>query len=87
MQFLDLYCLLISDQNINFHIFFTYFNESMIQNEENNDHLAYWLSNTSCLLFLLQKSLKAAGGVGTASRKKPPPTSLFGRMAQVRHLL
>nr|CAD1830833.1 unnamed protein product [Ananas comosus var. bracteatus] len=55
---------------------------SAIENEENNDHLAYWLSNTSSLLFLLQKSLKAAGGVGTASRKKPPATSLFGRMAQ-----
>lgn len=79
--------MLISDQNINLHIYFAHFNESMMQNEENNDHLAYWLSNTSSLLFLLQKSLKAAGGVGTASRKKPPATSLFGRMAQVRHLL
>ncbi|XBH65712.1 hypothetical protein VPH35_119269 [Triticum aestivum] len=56
---------------------------SAIENEEDNDNLAYWLSNTSSLLFLLQRSLKAAGAPGTVSRKKPPqPTSLFGRMAQ-----
>ncbi|XP_062220729.1 myosin-6-like [Phragmites australis] len=56
---------------------------SAIENEEDNDNLAYWLSNTSSLLFLLQKSLKAAGAPGSVSRKKPPqPTSLFGRMAQ-----
>uniref|UniRef100_A0A453Q289 Myosin motor domain-containing protein n=1 Tax=Aegilops tauschii subsp. strangulata TaxID=200361 RepID=A0A453Q289_AEGTS len=54
---------------------------SAIENEEDNDNLAYWLSNTSSLLFLLQRSLKAAGAPGTVSRKKPPqPTSLFGRM-------
>ncbi|RLM80253.1 hypothetical protein C2845_PM12G30930 [Panicum miliaceum] len=52
-------------------------------NEDDNDNLAYWLSNTSSLLFLLQRSLKAAGAPGSVSRKKPPqPTSLFGRMAQ-----
>uniref|UniRef100_A0A8I7BHT2 Uncharacterized protein n=2 Tax=Hordeum vulgare subsp. vulgare TaxID=112509 RepID=A0A8I7BHT2_HORVV len=56
---------------------------SAIENEEDNDNLAYWLSNTSSLLFLLQRSLKAAGAPGGVSRKKPPqPTSLFGRMAQ-----
>ncbi|XWS36516.1 hypothetical protein CRYUN_Cryun20dG0091400 [Craigia yunnanensis] len=49
---------------------------SAIENEENNGHMAYWLSNTSALLFLLQKSLKAAG----SSRKPPTSTSLFGRM-------
>ncbi|XAR58689.1 Myosin ATPase [Bertholletia excelsa] len=54
---------------------------SAIENQDNNDHMAYWLSNTSTLLFLLQKSLKAAGASGGAShRKPPPPTSLFGRM-------
>ena len=57
-----------------------------MQNEDDNDNLAYWLSNTSSLLFLLQRSLKAAGAPGSVSRKKPPqPTSLFGRMAQVRY--
>ncbi|XP_021280021.1 myosin-6-like [Herrania umbratica] len=54
---------------------------SAIENEENNGHMVYWLSNTSALLFLLQKSLKAAGSSGaTPSRKPPPATSLFGRM-------
>nr|XP_029123556.1 myosin-6 isoform X2 [Elaeis guineensis] len=56
---------------------------SAIENEENNDHLAYWLSNASSLLFLLQRSLKAAGAV--QHRKPPPPTSLFGRMTQRFH--
>ncbi|GMI85728.1 ARABIDOPSIS MYOSIN 2, MYOSIN X1 2, myosin 2, MYOSIN XI-6 [Hibiscus trionum] len=54
---------------------------SAIENEENNGHMAYWLSNTSALLFLLQKSLKASGANGaTPSQKPPTPTSLFGRM-------
>ncbi|KAK6940586.1 Dilute domain [Dillenia turbinata] len=48
-----------------------------IENQENNELMAYWLSNTSSLLFLLQKSLKAAGA---ATPQKAPPTSLFGRM-------
>ncbi|KAK4750895.1 hypothetical protein SAY87_004377 [Trapa incisa] len=52
---------------------------SAMQSEDNNDHMAYWLSNTSALLFLLQKSLKAAGSTGS-TRKSPVPTSLFGRM-------
>ncbi|KAG1361430.1 putative Myosin-8 [Cocos nucifera] len=56
---------------------------SAIENEENNGHLAYWLSNASSLLFLLQRSLKAAGAV--QHRKPPPPTSLFGRMTQRFH--
>lgn len=43
--------------------------------------MAYWLANTSTLLFLLQRSLKASSG--TAARKPPTPTSLFGRMTQV----
>ncbi|KAL6978758.1 Myosin-6 [Sarracenia purpurea var. burkii] len=43
--------------------------------------MAYWLSNTSTLLFLLQRSSNAAGAPGlTPPRKPPPPTSLFGRM-------
>ncbi|CAI0560604.1 unnamed protein product, partial [Linum tenue] len=55
---------------------------SAIENEDNNDHMAYWLSNTSALLFLLQKSLKAAGASGTTPNRKPSSAaSLFGRMA------
>ncbi|XP_042483036.1 myosin-6-like [Macadamia integrifolia] len=53
---------------------------SAIENQDNSEHMAYWLSNTSALLFLLQRSLKAAGS--TAHRKPPPATSLFGRMTQ-----
>ncbi|XP_019705642.1 myosin-6 isoform X2 [Elaeis guineensis] len=53
---------------------------SAIESNERNDHLAYWLSNTSTLLHLLQRSLKAAGAI--PRRKPSPPTSLFGRMTQ-----
>lgn len=53
------------------------------QNEDDNGHLAYWLTNTSALLFLLQKSLKTGGTGATASKKPPITTSLFGRMALV----
>ncbi|KAL8092923.1 myosin-6-like [Apium graveolens] len=54
---------------------------SAIEDQDDNEHMAYWLSNTSTLLFLLQRSLKPAGGPGGSSARKPPqPTSLFGRM-------
>ncbi|XP_010522522.1 PREDICTED: myosin-6 [Tarenaya hassleriana] len=52
-----------------------------IEKEDDNAHLAYWLSNTSALLFLLQKSLKSGGSGATPSKKPPISTSLFGRMA------
>lgn len=45
--------------------------------------MAYWLSNTSTLLYLLQRSLKAAGSSGASNKKPPQPTSLFGRMTMV----
>ncbi|KAK9931325.1 hypothetical protein M0R45_018603 [Rubus argutus] len=48
---------------------------SEIEDQDNKNHMAYWLSNTSILLFLLQRSLR------TAPRKPPTPTSFFGRMA------
>ncbi|KAH9616482.1 hypothetical protein KSS87_017295 [Heliosperma pusillum] len=50
---------------------------SKIENSDDNCHLAYWLSNTSTLLFLLQRSLKSS-----KDWKPPQPTSFFGRMAQ-----
>ncbi|XP_015892138.2 myosin-6 isoform X2 [Ziziphus jujuba] len=54
---------------------------SEIENQDNFDHMAYWLSNTSALLFLLQRSLKGAAATGATQHRKPPqPTSLFGRM-------
>ncbi|EPS71632.1 unconventional myosin, partial [Genlisea aurea] len=49
---------------------------SAIEDEANNDRMAYWLSNASTLLFLLERTLKSA------SSSPPQPTSFFGRMAQ-----
>ncbi|EFH45739.1 predicted protein [Arabidopsis lyrata subsp. lyrata] len=51
---------------------------SAIKDEDDNDHLAYWLSNTSTLLFMIQQSLKPGD---TPQQKPPVSTSLFGRMA------
>ncbi|KAI3746816.1 hypothetical protein L6452_09257 [Arctium lappa] len=51
---------------------------SAIQKEEDNQHMSYWLSATSTLLFLLQKSISSGG----SAQKPPQPTSIFGRMAQ-----
>ncbi|KAK9033418.1 hypothetical protein V6N11_018451 [Hibiscus sabdariffa] len=49
---------------------------STLEKEDDNDHMAYWLSNISALLFLLQCSLKSA------AQKPPAPTSFFSRMTQ-----
>ncbi|GKB65026.1 myosin-6-like protein [Tanacetum coccineum] len=51
---------------------------SAIEDQDNNEHMAYWLSNASTLLFLLQRSIKSDGP--SSVRKAPTPTSLFGRM-------
>ncbi|XP_031262812.1 myosin-6-like [Pistacia vera] len=53
---------------------------SAIEKPDSNNHMAYWLSNTSILLSLLQRSLKASGP--NSQRKPPTPTSFFGRMTQ-----
>jgi hypothetical protein len=54
------------------------------QDQDDNDLMAYWLSNTSALLFLLEQSLKSGSSTNAASVGKPPnPTSLFGRMTMV----
>ncbi|GAB4827379.1 hypothetical protein Ancab_034265 [Ancistrocladus abbreviatus] len=55
---------------------------SEIEKEDDNNHLAYWFSNSSTLLFLLQRSLKSNGATGGNAQKPPQPTSFFGRMAQ-----
>ncbi|XP_050372273.1 myosin-6-like isoform X2 [Argentina anserina] len=47
---------------------------SAIEDQDNRTHMAYWLSNTSILLYLLQRSFRT-------SKKPPIPTSFFGRMA------
>ncbi|CAI5465851.1 unnamed protein product [Closterium sp. Yama58-4] len=57
-----------------------------IENQQSNEKLAYWLANTSCLLFLLQRTLKASGGApgSQAQRRRGgvQQTTLFGRMTQ-----
>ncbi|KAF8403986.1 hypothetical protein HHK36_012096 [Tetracentron sinense] len=56
---------------------------SSVENQENISELAYWLSTTSTLLFLLQNTLKASNMPTAAShRNRTEPTTLFGRMAQ-----
>ncbi|XP_042517474.1 myosin-9-like [Macadamia integrifolia] len=54
-----------------------------IETQENNDILAYWLSNASTLLLLLQRTLKASGAAGMApQRRRSSSATLFGRMTQ-----
>ncbi|KAL0552671.1 hypothetical protein IC582_011789 [Cucumis melo] len=51
--------------------------------EDNNDVLAYWLSNASTLLLLLQRTLKASGAAGMApQRRRSSSATIFGRMTQ-----
>ncbi|GER57807.1 myosin family protein [Striga asiatica] len=58
---------------------------SIEENQDNTRNLAYWLSTTSTLLFLLQRTIKASSTSSVASRRnRSSPMSLFGRMAQVR---
>ncbi|GAB2291863.1 hypothetical protein Dimus_026114 [Dionaea muscipula] len=50
-----------------------------------NNALAYWLSNTSTLLLLLQQTLKATGAASlTPQRRRTMSNSLFGRMSSLR---
>ncbi|KAG9142902.1 hypothetical protein Leryth_016271 [Lithospermum erythrorhizon] len=54
-----------------------------IETQDNNNALAYWLSNVSTLLLLLQRTLKAGGGAGSAAQhRRSTSASLFGRMTQ-----
>ncbi|KAL4335840.1 hypothetical protein GQ457_07G039760 [Hibiscus cannabinus] len=56
---------------------------SAIEVQDNNDALAYWLSNSSTLLLLLQHTLKASGAASlTPQRRRASSASLFGRMSQ-----
>ncbi|KAL6325851.1 hypothetical protein AAG906_031026 [Vitis piasezkii] len=58
-----------------------------IETQDNNDILAYWLSNASTLLLLLQRTLKASGAAGMApQRRRSSSATLFGRMTQVQSL-
>ncbi|KAG4397542.1 hypothetical protein AAZX31_10G155100 [Glycine max] len=53
-----------------------------IETQDNNDVLAYWLSNASTLLLLLQRTLKASGAAGMAPQRHRSSATLFGRMTQ-----
>lgn len=54
-----------------------------IETQDNNEVLAYWLSNASTLLLLLQRTLKAGGAAGvTQQHRRTPSATLFGRMTQ-----
>ncbi|XP_021901980.1 myosin-17-like [Carica papaya] len=56
---------------------------SAVEVQDNNDVLAYWLSNASTLLLLLQHTLKASGAASlTPQRRRTASASLFGRMSQ-----
>lgn len=56
----------------------------LLQSQENISDLAYWLSTSSTLLYLLQSSLKATNTSTVASnRNRASPATLFGRMAYV----
>ncbi|KAM7252457.1 hypothetical protein ACFE04_024340 [Oxalis oulophora] len=51
--------------------------------QDNNNVLAYWLSNASTLLLLLQRTLEASGAAGMApQRRRSSSATLFGSMTQ-----
>lgn len=85
------FCLFRSDQlvlfpckrsiNSTWELNLTY---SAWKSQESISNLAYWLSTTSTLLFLVQSALKASNTSNlTSFRSRNSPTTLFGRMAQV----
>ncbi|KAI3707345.1 hypothetical protein L6452_25786 [Arctium lappa] len=50
------------------------------KSQGNNDILAYWLSNASTLLLILQRTLKAGGAAaGMGPQRRQTSTTLFGR--------
>nr|CAD1824242.1 unnamed protein product [Ananas comosus var. bracteatus] len=57
---------------------------SAIETQDNSDVLAYWLSNSSTLLLLLQRTLKASGAANLSSQRRRSSASLFGRMSSIR---
>ncbi|KAG1367580.1 myosin-17 [Cocos nucifera] len=52
-----------------------------IEAQDNNDILGYWLSNSSTLLLLLQRTLKASGAASATPQRRRMSASLFGRMS------
>ncbi|KAL2942705.1 Myosin-11 [Bienertia sinuspersici] len=60
------------------------FGHAIEKAQDNNEILAYWLSNASTLLLLLQHTLKASSAAGMAPQRRRSSSSaaLFGRMSQ-----
>lgn len=57
-----------------------------LKQQDSLNDLAYWLSTTSTLLYLLQNTLKANNAPkGASNRNRTSPTTLFGRMGKVSH--
>ncbi|KAG6509002.1 hypothetical protein ZIOFF_034385 [Zingiber officinale] len=54
---------------------------SAIEAQDNTDVLSYWLSNSSTLLLLLQRTLKATGASSLTPQRRRT-SALFGRMSQ-----
>ncbi|XP_071732062.1 myosin-11-like [Rutidosis leptorrhynchoides] len=55
--------------------------QAIEKSQDNNDILAYWLSNASTLLLLLQRTLKAGGATaGLGPQRRRSSATLFGRM-------
>ncbi|KAM2004733.1 hypothetical protein ACFX15_028150 [Malus domestica] len=53
---------------------------SMVESQNNIDDLAYWLSTTCTLVFLVQSTLKATSAPDSASRRnQTSPATIFGR--------
>jgi myosin-5 len=57
-------------------------NGLIIEEKDDNDALSYWLSNTSTLIFLLQRNLKPSGVPITPQRHYPGSITFMGRMTQ-----
>ncbi|VAH77159.1 unnamed protein product [Triticum turgidum subsp. durum] len=53
---------------------------SAIEVQDNNDKLAYWLSNSSTLLLLLQRTLKTTGAAGLTPQRRRSTAASFGRV-------
>ncbi|EES03165.2 hypothetical protein BDA96_03G215100 [Sorghum bicolor] len=53
---------------------------SAIESQDNNDKLAYWLSNSSTLLLLLQRTLKTSGAAGLTPQRRRSSAASFGRV-------
>lgn len=54
--------------------------EMFFKSQNNINDLAYWLSTTCTLVFLVQSTLKATSATDSASRRnRTSPATIFGR--------